>query len=115
MGTLFRTFVTALLAYTLRMYLPWWAIAVAACVVGIFLGKSILSSFISGFFGIAVLWMVYASFQDISSFAIISKKIVELIGIKNIALLIIFIGIIGGVVGGFASMLGFAFKKIISR
>ena len=115
MRTLFQIFLTAALAYFLRLYMPWWSIAVASCIVSMMFGKTVISSFLGGFLGISILWMVYSSVIDFYSNAILSRKIVELLGVNNIALLIIITGIVGGLVGGMAAIFGLTLKKNISN
>ena len=97
---------TAILAYLLQIMLPWWSIAVASFLISLIISTKGFSSFISGFLGIAFLWMILASYVDITTGSILTERIAGLFTLPNSWSLIMTTSLIGGIVGGFAALTG---------
>lgn len=98
---------TALLAFVLGLFLPWWSIAIAAFGVAALIPQKALKAFLSGFLGVFILWGGLAWWIDINNQGILSKKIAELMQIPGRPLvLILATGLIGGLVAGVAALSG---------
>ena len=97
---------TAVLAYLLQSMLPWWSMAVASFLISLIISTKGFSSFISGFLGIAFLWMILASYVDITTGSILGERIAGLFTLPNSWSLIMTTSLIGGIVGGFAALTG---------
>jgi hypothetical protein len=97
---------TAILAFLLQIILPWWSIALASFLISLIISTKGLSSFISGFLGIAILWLVLASYVDVTTGSILGERIAALFTLPNSTSLIIVTSLIGGLVGGFAAVTG---------
>lgn len=95
-----------LLSWLLQSFFPWWTLAVASFIAGLLFGETGFKSFIAGFIGAAVLWLMMAWYIDSSTDSILTSKVAQLFPTKTVGLLIVFTAIIGGLVGGFASMTG---------
>jgi len=93
---------TIVVSYILQSFLPWWTMAVGAFTVAYLVGNKGLPSFIAGFLAIAVLWIGMAYYIDFVTDAVLSGKINQLLPIN------VFVAsmIVGGLVGGFASLTG---------
>lgn len=95
----------ALFAFLLGIYLPWWTVAVAAFAVAVFIRQAPATSFISGFLGVFILWVVLAAFINSSNAGILAGRIGELLGVgKSPAIMILITGSTGGLVAGFSAL-----------
>src|SRR3954468_8929005 len=107
MKLLVSIILTALLALIAGLYLPWWSIAVAAFLVALLIPQFAFRAFVSGFFGIFILWAVIAWWIDMKNEGILSKKIAAVLPLGGSAILLILVtAFVGALVGGFAAMSG---------
>lgn len=109
MRTVIAILVIAVLSAIATWFLPWWMIAVVAFLVVAFYKPP--RPFLSGFAGIALLWLVWILFKDISNEHILSTRMAKVFSLPNYALLIILNIFIGGLIGGLA---GWSAAKMIS-
>lgn len=100
--------------YILELYLPWWVIFIVPMGVSIAINSTSLSSFLSGFLGIGILWSFLAWKIDIDSHSFFSSKIAELFSIPTHYLFIVS-GVIGAICGGFGALVGNSFMKIFRK
>lgn len=89
----------------------WWAAAVITFFAALYLGKSAKESFWSGFFALAFLWILLALFKSIPNDHILAAHIAQMVHIPNWTMLLLITVIIGGLVGGMASISGFLLKR----
>ena len=101
-----QTLAVALLAGILQYYFPWWTMAIAAFVVGFLFASSGWKSFVAGLLGVGLLWFVVALYLDQQTQSILSEKVARLFPTKNVPLLMLLTSLLGGLVGGFASLTG---------
>jgi hypothetical protein len=95
----------AVISFIAGLYLPWWSIAVVSFMIALLIHQRPLASFIAGFAGIFVLWMIIASFINTANNSILANRIGEMLGIGQNPVLLIFItALIGGLVAGFAAL-----------
>jgi hypothetical protein len=97
------------LAFMLELFLPWWSIAIAACAGGLLLKSK--QNFLAGFIAIALLWFIKAFIVDLVAATALTEKVAQIFKLPNKATLYLIMVVIGGLVGGFASMAGSAIKK----
>jgi hypothetical protein len=97
-----------LLALVLELMLPWWTIAIAAFIGGAVFNSR--SNFGAGFLAIALLWIVHALIIDTSAAAPLAERVAGIFKLSK-PLLFVVTGVIGGLVGGFASMAGSALQR----
>ena len=106
--------VTALVAFVLGLYLPWWGIAIAAFLVSAAIPQKPTFSFLSGFLGVFLLWEVLAWWIDNKNNGILSQKVAALIGLGNSSVLLIVItSVVGALVAGFAALAGTYLRRLI--
>ena len=106
--------VTALVAFVLGLYLPWWGIAIAAFVVSAAIPQKPTFSFLSGFLGVFLLWEVLAWWIDNKNNGILSQKVATLMGLGNSSVLLIVItSVVGALVAGFAALAGTYLRRLI--
>jgi hypothetical protein len=97
----------ALLSFATCLYLPWWSIALVAFIVAFLIPVKPLSSFVSGFMALFLLWSLLALYISINNGHLLAHKIsLLLLKTDNPFLLIIITGLIGGLVAGFAALTG---------
>lgn len=110
------TFLSILVASCLvQLFLPWWCIAVVAVVLGFFFKQHSGLAFLAGFLAVFVLWVGYAYLLSSANNHLLAIKIAELMapltgGSKNVLLLLT--GIVGGLVGGLATLTGSLASKL---
>jgi hypothetical protein len=103
----YRILIIVVVGTIAQMFLPWWTSPiVAALVEGIFGSKKFLS-FLIGFYGIALPWMIGALIIDLKNNSILSDRVLTMFQFPQWPLLIIIItGLIGGISGGLAAWAG---------
>lgn len=103
--------ITAVIAFLLTMSLPWWMVAVAAFLVALLLPQKLGRSFLSGFLGIFLFWLVYALFKDAANDHILSNRMAKLFfHIPGSLLFLCVAAFVGGLVGGFGAWAGAALR-----
>ncbi len=103
---------TAALAFVSGLYLPWWAIAIAAFIVALLVQQKPGKAWFAGFLGVFILWVVLAWMKDAPNDSLLSGKIGELLGIgNNPVLLMIITGFIGGLVAAFGALTASFLRK----
>ena len=104
---------TALLAFVAGLKFPWWTIAIAALIVGLFIHQRAGKAFLSGFIGVFLLWALIALMIDQKNAGILSSKIASVLPLGGSGILLILVtGLIGGLVGGCGGWAGSALRKV---
>lgn len=97
---------TSSLAFLLQNMFPWWTAVIAAFLINLIISTKGLSSFISGFLGIGMLWFMMATYIDLNTQSILTNKVAEIFTLPNSWSLILVTAIIGGLAGGFGALTG---------
>jgi hypothetical protein len=98
-------FLTMLLSFCACLYFPWWSIAVVAFLVATVIPQSPLTSFVSGFIALFLLWGVACFWISTNNNDILAHRVSQLIfKADNPFLLILISALIGALVAGFASL-----------
>lgn len=113
MKTVVQIALTAIVAYVLQLFLPWWVIILAAILVAAVLKNTAWVSFIAGFVGIALLWGVLSYYSDHSNASIMSERVSAVFSLSSGTMLIFVSTIIGGVCGGLGSLTGTFLRDLI--
>lgn len=100
--------VTLLFGFVLELVLPWWSIAIAAFMAGLFVNSRF--SFVAGFLSIALLWAIKALMIENAAAADLSSRVAAIFSIPT-PLLFVVTSVIGGIVGGFAATTGTTLRK----
>jgi len=105
--------VVILISLVLQLFLPWWTMAVGAFATGLVFRQNGFMSFLAGLLGVGLLWFGMADYLHLSTNGILSEKIAAIFPTKTVGALLAVTGLVGGLVGGFASMTGglIVFKK----
>lgn len=108
--------ISALLAYSFGLFLPWWSVALAGFLPGAFIPQKRIISFLSSFTGVFLFWGLFAFLISNANDHILAHRI-SLLVLKqdNPMLLIITTGLIGGLTAGISAFTGrslvIVFKK----
>ena len=101
--------VIVILGFFLELFLPWWSVAIAAFVGGLFLTTR--SNFLAGFLAIGLLWVIKALLIDLSTDSGLADRVARIFMLHNKAVLLLVTFILSGLVGGFSSMSGGALRS----
>jgi len=105
---------TVLSGYASCLFLPWWSIAIAAFVIAFIIKQKPGWAFVSAFLGLFFLWAVLSYTISSNNAHVLASKISLLIlKVKNVIVLILLTGFIGGLVAGMAALSGSLLRKII--
>lgn len=119
-----RILILGIICAALQFFYPWWTMAIAAFVLGFVFGQKAYKSFLTGLFGVGIVWLSYAIFLNTLNDGILSHKIAELLGLGSIArntglsqgiLLIIFTSLIGGIIAGLSCISGGFLRDIFKK
>lgn len=106
---------TALLSYITAQFLPWWSLVICAAIVAMGLDRSSAIAFLGGFVAINLLWMLAATLIDVNTEAILSTKIAPLLGFQSPILLVLWTGLLGGIMGGLGALSGQQIRTLLTR
>jgi hypothetical protein len=96
-------------AALLEILLPWWSIAIGAAFGGYFFRSK--ANFLAGFLAIALLWLIKAMWLETQSASSLTESIASILMIKSKTALFLVTALLGGLVGGFASLTASLIKK----
>lgn len=98
--------------YVFNDVLPWWTVALAAFIGGASIPQKAFHAWLSGFFGIAILWSFLAWWIDKENAGILSARMAQVLPFGgNTGLLLTTTALIGGMVGGFGALTGAFVRK----
>lgn len=96
---------TALVVFTIGLFLPWWSVALASFLVSLIIRQRPIWSFLSGFLAVFLLWGGLSFFIDQQNRHILSDRVAVLFQLEGRSYLLILItAFIGAVVSGLASL-----------
>ena len=112
MKFIFALLLTALLGYTLPLFLPWWSFVITSFIVAVFIRQKPWKSFLAGFIALLLLWGVYAMIIDNANQHILSTKVAYVLPFHGSAVaLIVTTAVIGGLLSGMAALTGSYVRK----
>ncbi len=107
---------TALLAFALGLQLPWYTIAIASFIVAFAIPQKSSKAFVSGSFGIALIWLMLSLINYLNGGKAIATQMAGILPLQqNVYLLIAVTIIIGALVGGFGALTGSYARAAISK
>jgi hypothetical protein len=96
----------AILSAAAELFLPWWMIAVVPFIVGIVMHSNGKKSFLAGFLGIAIFWLIAALMKDLPNEHILSTRMASVFGLPNYGLFMLVVVLVGGLIGGLSAWAG---------
>jgi hypothetical protein len=110
------TLLSAMLAFALALYLPWWSIAVAAFIVAIAIPQRPLAAFLAGFVGLFLLWFILTLAINSYNANILAPKVSAIMGLGASSFMLVLITcILGALVGGLSALTGSLFLNVIFK
>jgi hypothetical protein len=91
----------------------WWMIAVVAFMVMGFTRTRPGMSFLTGFLGVALSWLVIVLWQDVANAHILSTRMAALFGLPGYPLFTVATVFIGGLVGGLSALTASYARRIV--
>ena len=113
MKLIINTIATLSLAYVLSLFLPWWAIALAGLLVGLFIKSKTTSSFFGGLLGGILLWGIMAFWLDAGNDSILSARIGVLFGGIGKNGILMVTAVFGGFLAGLGALTGNLGRKLM--
>jgi hypothetical protein len=104
----------AFLAFVAGLFtqLPWWIFVISSFIVSTLLHQTPGKSFLSGFLGLFLLWVVLAFIKDSANEHLLSAKVALILPLGGSYMMLILVtGIIGGLISGLAALTGSFVKK----
>ncbi len=94
----------------------WWAFVPVCAVVGAAIGQTPAQSYAYGLAAMSLLWMTYAGFLNNANVGLLSGRISQLLGGAVSGMQLVFVtGLLGGILGGFATMLGATARDLFRK
>jgi hypothetical protein len=94
----------------------WWSFVPVCIVVGAVIGSPAGQSYAYGLAAMTLLWSTYAMIINSANGGVLTSKIGELLGGAVSGTQLIYVtGLLGGIVGGFATMLGATFRDLLRK
>lgn len=107
---------TIILGVILSLFLPWWAVMLAAFLSGAIVRLRNVAAFFVPFGAIALLWIVNAWMLSSANDYTLASKIAVLLPLEgNVVLLILVTGVIGGIAAGIAGLFGNQCRAIMAK
>ena len=106
--------IIALFAGIASWFMPWYSIALVSFIVMLFAGFGSGRAFLTGFLGIALLWIALILYADFNNDHILSARMAVLFGLPNILFILVNI-ILGGLVGGMAGWAGASTRAVFTH
>ncbi len=98
------TLITAIINYLLCLVLPWWAIAIGAATVALFVTQFPARSFLSGFSGGFIHWFLMAVLIDNANHQILSARVAGLFSLSQPFMMVLITALLSGLVSGLAAL-----------
>lgn len=98
---------TALLGHAAPLFFPWWSFAVTSFIVAVIVHQKAGLAFVSGFFGIFLLFIIHTFIIDYTNDHLLSKKVAEILKIGSSAFSVMLLSaFIGGLISSLAALSG---------
>lgn len=109
-------FLTALLAFALGLYLPWWTVALAGAIVGAVLNPKPWQAFLAGLAGVFLLWYLVINLKSAANGHVLAHRMsLFILKQDSPGLLFLVSALIGGLVAGFGALTGSFFRRVLPQ
>lgn len=109
---LIKSLIIFLVSAVLEFFYEFWIIMGVALVVNLIISSNGGLSALSGFLGVGILWMVAATYIDVSSGSVLTGKIADIMGVSGPVLHLIST-LVGAICGGIGAYTGYSIRKLI--
>jgi hypothetical protein len=103
---------SALLAFAINIFAPWWALVFTSAIVAFAIIQTPVKAFTAGFLGVFILWALLCYFKSNANEHMLAQKIALLIlKTNNVFALIGVTAFIGALVSGLGALCGTYLRK----
>ncbi|MDF7814434.1 hypothetical protein [Hymenobacter sp. YC55] len=103
------------LAFVAQLFLPCWVITPLCLVLAAWRGVSGGRSFVAGFLGIGLGWLLLASWLSVRNEGLLAHRVAQLLPLGGQSwLLVLLTAVIGGLVGGLAALAGTWLRQAVA-
>lgn len=114
MKFLLKVVLIAGLSYISALILPWWIVVVCAFLLNTLIGSGALNSFLSGFLGIGLLWMIAAWVIFSGSEGDLVTRLAPQFKANEGVVLVVYTALLGALVGGLGGLSGCYFRRLFT-
>lgn len=104
-----QVLVIVILGFFMELFLPWWSVAIAAFLGGLLIHTR--TNFLGGFLAVGFLWLGKALITDLSTDSDLADRVAMIFMLQSKFLLLLVTFLLGGLIGGFATLSGGALRK----
>lgn len=107
---------TAVLAFASGLYFPWWIVAPAAFISALAVPQPPFKTFLGGFFGIFLLWLLLILMINGANDGVLALRISLVMGLgKSTFPLVVISSLAGALTGGFAALTAALFRRMVGE
>lgn len=96
-------------------FIPWWGISIVAMAIGAFVGIKGIPSFLYGFLGVGIVWLITMLIKNASNEGILLGRMTDVFPIESPIMLLLTIALIGGIVGGLSTATGGILRQLLDN
>jgi len=115
MKFILKVILIAALGYIAELFLPWWAVVLSGFVIGTLIPTSGFNSFLSGFLGIGMLWLIFAFALHNNSDGILTTMVSQIFQLGQPAFILVICALVGGLAGGLGALSGSQFYRLFAK
>lgn len=109
-------FLSALLAFALGLYFPWWTVALAGAIVSAVLNPKPWQAFLAGMAGVFLLWYLVIYLKSTANSHVLAHRMsLFILKQDSPGMLILVSALVGGLVAGFGALTGSLFRRALPQ
>lgn len=112
MKFLLKVLLIAIVTYLAAIFLPWWSAVIVAFFINIIIRSGGLNSFLSGFLGVGLCWMIAAWLIFSGNESGLIVRLAPLFNANEGVVLVVYTSLLGAIEGGLGGLCGSYFIKI---
>jgi hypothetical protein len=113
MKLIFKTILIGVLAFIIQQMFSWWTAALAAAIIAALIPTSGFKAFVSGFFGVGLLWLGLALISSIHTDFLLTERVARLFTLESGYLIIVASFLIGAILGGLGAWSGNQLRQVL--
>lgn len=103
----------ALSSYLAELLFPWWSAALCAFIITALFPTRGFKAFLSGFFGVGLLWLFGALLFSMQTDFILTDKVASLMQLGSSGILILITALVGALAGGLGALSGNQLRRLL--
>jgi len=108
--------IIAAACFGIQLVSPWWGILPVCLIIGLLTSNVNHSPFLAGFLALFLIWAGFSWWIDVQNHSILSERVIRLFPVPHhSSVLILITGILGGLIGGMATLTGHTFRRLIQK